>query len=118
MASTSRAVAAPGRSSARASCVSTRRWNSGTREVRNCDGAARCASALVGVIVVFPGVFFVEKWREGFFAIARQQHFDFLLCDAQRGLALASERDAALESLECLFERHITLFEPRDQHFE
>src|SRR6478735_9622392 len=115
MASTRREVAAPGISRARASCVSMRRWYSGTRVARKSEGVARSASALVGVIVV-PGVF-IERC-EGFFTVTRQQHFDFLLGDAQRGLALARERHTTLESLERLFEWHVTLFESGDQHFE
>jgi hypothetical protein len=41
-----------------------------------------------------------------------------LLGGSQRCLALAGERNAALESLERFFERHITLFEPGDEGFE
>ena len=47
-----------------------------------------------------------------------EQHFHFLLCGAQRVLALPRERDAALESLECVFERHIAGFEFLHQRFE
>ena len=54
----------------------------------------------------------------GFLAVAGQQHFHFLLRGAQRGLALARERHAALECLERLFERHVALFELRHEGFE
>src|SRR6185295_2445507 len=116
MASSSRPVAAPGISSARASTSSMRFWYSGTRDARNA-GVARSASA-PGVIQIFLVVFVVEKWLDRFLAVARQQYFDLLLRGAQRGLALARERHAAFERLERFFERHVALFELRHQRFE
>src|SRR5688572_6308401 len=119
MASSSRGVAPPSISSARASTPSMRCWYSGTREARKPGGFERAASALVGVIVILiVGLCFVDEGLDRFLAIARQQHFHFLLRCAQRGLTLTRERNAALESLERLLERHITLFEFRNQRFE
>ena len=60
----------------------------------------------------------VGKRLDGFLAVARQQHFDFLLRRAQRRLALTRERHAALESLERFLEGHVALFEFRHQCFE
>jgi len=94
-------------------------WYSGTREARKPDGLERGASALVGVIIFLIVVLiFVDEGFDRLLAISRQQHFHLLLCSAQRRLALTRERNAALESLEGLFERHITLFEFRNQRFE
>ena len=59
-----------------------------------------------------------REWLDRFLAVARQQHFHFLLRGAQRGLALARERNAAFESLERLLERHVALFEFRHERFE
>ena len=88
--------------------------NSGSQETGRPSAARQRSSAIV-VIVVF---IVVGERLDRFLAIARQQHFDFLLRSAQRRLALARERNAALESLERLFERHVALFEFRDERFE
>src|SRR5678816_4520985 len=110
MASSRRGVAPPSMSSARASTPSMRCWYSGTREARKPGGFERGASALVGVIfILIVGLFFVDERLDRLLAVARQQHFHFLLCSAQRRLALTRERNAALESLERFLERHIAL---------
>src|SRR5262245_50983424 len=112
MASSSRALAPPGMSSARASTPSMRCWYSGTRDVRKPGSAVRKASAFVVVI------FIVGKWLDRFFAVARQQDFHLLLRGAQGSLALARERNATFESLERFLERHVALLEFRDQRLE
>src|SRR5215510_7462216 len=111
MASSSRALAPPGMSSARASTPSMRCWYSGTRDCRKPVSAVRKASAFVVIFVV-------GEWLDRLFAVAGQQHFDLLLRRAQRGLALARQRNAAFECLECFFERHVALLEFRDQGLE
>ena len=77
----------------------------------------RAASASGGVIVV---IFIVVagKRLDALLAIAGEQHFDFLLGGAQRGLALAGQRDSAFECLQRFFERNVALFEFRDESFE
>src|SRR5215207_10656196 len=111
MASSSRGVAAPSISSARASTVSMRCRYCGTRSVRKFRGAGRATSALGGAI----GIIRVAERLNGLLAVARQQHFHFLLRGSQRGLALACERHAAFERLERVFERNIALLQFRDE---
>src|SRR5262245_34509378 len=116
MASSSRSVAPPSISSARASTPSMRCWYCGTLLVRKPGGRERRASALVIVCLVIG--FVVGKGFERFLAVARQQHFDLLLRRAQCRLALPRQGHAALEGLERFFERHIALLEFGHQCFE
>src|SRR5690348_2450876 len=51
-------------------------------------------------------------------AAALQEDLDFLLRGLERGLAVAGERDAALEGLQCLIERQIAALETLDQGLE
>ena len=49
---------------------------------------------------------------------ALEQDLDLLLGRLQRGLAVARQRDAALEGLQRLIERQIAALEPLDERFE
>jgi hypothetical protein len=74
------------------------------------------SGGVIGAVFIF--IIAAVERLDSFLAIAGEQHFDLLLRGAQRRLALAGERHAALESLESFFERDVALFEFRDECFE